>query len=268
MTTVATNSDTEQPARPFSCSIVSMTIAISDTRYTVDEIPAGECGTKAFRLTKRGGDRATYDVIRRHDDTVACDCPDYLYRHDGTVGLCKHGRALVELGLMPASCGTALKPAPSHAGAATGTDTITELATALGPVDALSEPANEPTADDLAEYATWRLEQDARDFLDHSATHGLAELVEHQSGFYDAWPTDAGKMIAEALGDLAAKIRYVGATTPAEWDARAETIEQEARQQWEDIGFEQGKAAALAECERKHGRTPTAGFGGHPAWED
>jgi hypothetical protein len=32
-------------------------------------------------------------------------------------------------------------------------------------------------------------------------------------------------MIAEALDTLAAKIRYVGATTPAEWDSCAETIE-------------------------------------------
>jgi hypothetical protein len=118
----------------------------------------------------------------------------------------------------------------------------------------------------LAEFATWRREQDAREHLDRSATLGLAELVEYQAAFYRAWPTDAGAMIAQALDALAAKIGYAGATTPAEWDARAETIEQEARAQWEDIGFEQGKAQALAECERKHRRIGGA-FEGHPAWE-
>jgi hypothetical protein len=127
---------------------------------------------------------------------------------------------------------------------------------------------DEPSADDLAVLHEWSAEQTARDYLDHSATLGLAELVEHQAAFYRAWPTDAGKLIAEALDDLANKIRYVGATTPAEWDARAETIEQEARQQWQEAGYQEGLAIGREECRRKHGQPPSAGFGGHPSWEE
>jgi hypothetical protein len=96
----------------------------------------------------------------------------------------------------------------------------------------------------------------------------LAELVEHQAAFYRSWPTNAGRLLAEALEALASQVRYLNATTPAEFEARAGTIEQEARQQWEDVGYEQGKAAALAECERRHGGRARNVFEGGPGFED
>jgi hypothetical protein len=126
----------------------------------------------------------------------------------------------------------------------------------------------EPTADDLAELNEWAAETTAREHLDRSATLGLAELVDHQVTFFRSWSTAAGEMIARHLEALALKIRLCDASTPEDYADRAEVLDAEARQQWEDIGFEQGKAAARAERERKHGRPPTASFGGHPAWED
>jgi hypothetical protein len=56
----------------------------------------------------------------------------------------------------------------------------------------------------VAEFATWRLEQDAREHLDRSAQLGLAELVDAQVAFFRGWPTDAGAMIALATVPRAA----------------------------------------------------------------
>jgi hypothetical protein len=144
------------------------------------------------------------------------------------------------------------------------------LAGALATSEHPDEPpvADEPTADDLAELTEWAAEQDARDFLDRSATLGLAELVEHQAAFYRAWPTEAGAMIAEALDDLAAKLQATDARTPDEYRARIGILEDEAREQHESVGYQAGLDAGREECRRKHGRTPSASFGGHPVWED
>jgi hypothetical protein len=64
------------------------------------------------------GDGAVYDLARRHDGRVTCDCPHYTARIEGlSEDLCKHGRALVELKLLPAPRPTLaadrqIKPAP------------------------------------------------------------------------------------------------------------------------------------------------------------
>ena len=56
--------------------------------------------------------------------------------------------------------------------------------------------------------------------------------------------------------------------TPDECRARIGVLEDEAREQLETVGYENGLATGRAECRRKHGRTPSAGFGGLPAQED
>jgi hypothetical protein len=161
--------------------------------------------------------------------------------------------------LLP-NAGTSLEPAPDLACAVTTADTTPEPEPSLEPL----ESPGEPDAADLAELHDWAAEQTARDFLDHSATFGLAELVEYQATFYRSWPTEAGAMIARTLDALALKIRLTDAGTPEEFDASAEILDAEARQQWEDIGFEQGKAAALAECARKHGGRLRSVHEGYP----
>src|SRR4051812_28635403 len=104
MATMTRERRSVKSSRAFTCSFVSVTISINDVRYDADEIPAGECGTRAWRLCKRSGDHAVHDVLRTHAGIVECSCPDYIARHQGNgYGICKHGRALVELGLMPAT---------------------------------------------------------------------------------------------------------------------------------------------------------------------
>ena len=106
-----------RPARKIDCKFVcgsdSDVIEINSVHYEVDPIDPGERGTQAFRLTKQGGDPATYIVIRRNDGYIACNCPDYCFRQACTATLCKHGRALKELGLLATPTGNA--PC-SHAG--------------------------------------------------------------------------------------------------------------------------------------------------------
>lgn len=76
-------------------------LAIFGFTYTVRPIDPGECGTVAFELYKADTGHH-YHVIRDHFGIVACDCPDYLFRREGTGQPCKHGAALVAKGLVPA----------------------------------------------------------------------------------------------------------------------------------------------------------------------
>jgi hypothetical protein len=75
-------------------------------------------------------------------------------------------------------------------------------------------------------------------------------------------------MIARTLDGLALKIRLTDASTPEEFDAREGVLDDEAREQHESVGYQAGLDAGREECRRKHGRTPAASFGGHPAWEE
>jgi hypothetical protein len=75
-------------------------------------------------------------------------------------------------------------------------------------------------------------------------------------------------MIARALDGLAIKIWLTNASTPEEFDAREAVLDDEVREQHESIGYQAGLAAGREECRRKHGRTPSASFGGHAAWQD
>jgi hypothetical protein len=78
-------------------------LTIKGNAYTISPIEPVEEGTAAFRLDKLAGD-GVYDVVRNHDGLVVCDCPDYVCRHAGTASLCKHGRALIEAGMLAAPC--------------------------------------------------------------------------------------------------------------------------------------------------------------------
>jgi hypothetical protein len=89
-----------QPA-PVVVAPAPVVIPINGFTYEVREIPAGECGTVAYRMTKRETNNA-YDVIRNHFGEVTCDCPDYEFKRAGTGRMCKHGAKLVELGMIPA----------------------------------------------------------------------------------------------------------------------------------------------------------------------
>jgi hypothetical protein len=281
--------------KPFTCRFVSINVEINDTRYAVDPIEPGECGTKAFRLAKHSGDHAVYDVIRTHTGLVECDCPDYETRHRGNgYGMCKHGRALVELGLMaapiaPAPCCPASEPAPcvtcqastAAAGApeATSEPAIAEAIPAEAPIESNapaddqvelgaveSDPSTwpewtdadtwelspepsadedlyEPTAEDRAEAAELFGAMDAQRHLDRSDRLTLPELVDLQADFYRGWKNPVGEMLARHMEELAMRIRWVKAETPADYDARHEIVEQDARETHYKAGFEAGRAS-------------------------
>jgi hypothetical protein len=76
-------------------------VEIKGASYTVEAIEAGEFGTAAYRVVKLVNGEA-YDVIRTHAGAVECSCPDWVVRHSDKGTCCKHGRALMELGLLDA----------------------------------------------------------------------------------------------------------------------------------------------------------------------
>src|SRR4051812_30142799 len=101
MTHEAPKVKASRKARPFACRLASAVIEINGTLYQAEPIDAGEDGTAAYRLAKEDGQ--VYDVIRRHDGRITCDCPHYTVRIEGlSADLCKHGKAAVELGLIAA----------------------------------------------------------------------------------------------------------------------------------------------------------------------
>jgi hypothetical protein len=79
----------------------SLAVTINGQAYQASPIEPGGFGTKAFRLAGEQGQ--VYDVIRTHFGLVECDCPHYEMRLKGNCcDCCKHGAALVALGLLEA----------------------------------------------------------------------------------------------------------------------------------------------------------------------
>jgi hypothetical protein len=50
------------------------------------------------RMVKVRGDGGTYTVTIGASGIVRCTCPDYVFRHDGSGGSCKHGKAMIQSG--------------------------------------------------------------------------------------------------------------------------------------------------------------------------
>jgi hypothetical protein len=103
-----------KPKAPaFACRLVSAVVEINGVQYAVEPIPPGEEGPAAIRLSKLSGQGEVYDLVRRYDGRITCDCPHYTARIEGlSEDLCKHGRALVELGLLPKPKPTMAAPKP------------------------------------------------------------------------------------------------------------------------------------------------------------
>jgi hypothetical protein len=93
---------TSQPRKEFQCRLISAQVEIQNRVYTVIPYDFDKLGS-GFQVVKSGLNDEVYNVIHTETGINTCDCMDYLRRHQGNgYGLCKHGRALVELGLMPA----------------------------------------------------------------------------------------------------------------------------------------------------------------------
>jgi hypothetical protein len=77
----------------------------------------------------------------------------------------------------------------------------------------------------------------------------LAELVDHEALAYRAWGMPEGEFLARQMERLAQLVRWTGATTPEDHEARMEVWDDDLRQQWEDRGY-----AAGLEQGRREGR--------------
>ena len=102
-----------------------------------------------------------------------------------------------------------------------------------------------PPPTDLADFATWTVETTARDHLDQSATLTLDALADHVASFFRTFGNGAGDLFARTMEELAQKIRFTGAETPADYEARIEILDAEVNEQREAIAYEEG---------RQHGR--------------
>jgi hypothetical protein len=112
MSTITQPGRSVQPkSRPLTASL---DLLIRDDVYSLTSISPGEDGSRAWRLEKRGDGDAVYDVIRTHSGLVECSCPSYIATHAGTSSTCKHGQALVIVGLLEAPAAVA-QPDPRDA---------------------------------------------------------------------------------------------------------------------------------------------------------
>jgi hypothetical protein len=78
----------------------------------------------------------------------------------------------------------------------------------------------------------------------------LAEVVDHEAMAYGAWGTPAGEFLARQMERLAQLIRWTGASTPEEHEARMEVWDEEVRQQWYDRGYHDGQEAGRQQAAR------------------
>jgi hypothetical protein len=78
----------------------------------------------------------------------------------------------------------------------------------------------------------------------------LAEVVDHEAMAYRAWGTPAGEFLARHMERLAQLVRWTGATTPEEHEARMEVWDEEVRDQWYDRGYHEGLEAGRREAAR------------------
>lgn len=249
MATLTPDAPTVNPARgPRAASLT-----IKGAAYDATPIDAGEDGTAAYRLVRRRGG-ACYDVIRTHAGLVECDCPDYEARRRGlTAEPCKHGRALVEAGLIEAPRPVAasqdrpeaprLRPrdefdppgSPAFLPVEPPTPADRQRASAFGirlpeppatpcptPAEAQSvEPcpecgeAHEPDPDtgDPAAWPAWTDEVGAQE---PDATMPLVAWLRLQVAFYHALGTKAADLVAEHLAVLVTEAEITQARTPTQ----------------------------------------------------
>jgi hypothetical protein len=71
----------------------------------------------------------------------------------------------------------------------------------------------------------------------------LAEAVDREAIAYREWGTPVGDLLARQLERLAQLIRWTGATTPEDYEARIEVWDDHLRRRWEDRGYAAGREA-------------------------
>lgn len=81
----------------------------------------------------------------------------------------------------------------------------------------------------------------------------LAEVVDHEARAYRAWGTPAGEFLARQMERLAQLVRWTGASTPEEHEARMEVWDDEVREQCFDRGYREGLEAGRQQAARMRG---------------
>lgn len=94
----------------------SCRIRINGTSYRLKPVPCHpSVGSRAYQLRKDAG--AVYTIVRTVHGTVECDCADYVLRREGATPFpCKHGQALIALGMLeapPLTRPSVTRPSPS-----------------------------------------------------------------------------------------------------------------------------------------------------------
>jgi hypothetical protein len=78
----------------------------------------------------------------------------------------------------------------------------------------------------------------------------LAEVVDHEAMAYRAWGTPAGDFLGRQMERLAQLIRWTGAASPEEHEARMELWDDDLREQWYDRGYHEGQEAGRRDAAR------------------
>lgn len=78
----------------------------------------------------------------------------------------------------------------------------------------------------------------------------LVETIDDEARSYWSWGTPTGDFLARQMERLAQLVRWTGATTPADHEARMEVWEEDIRAQQYDRGYADGLAAGPA-CGRE-----------------
>ena len=295
------------PARPRSPrrrrraeARVNLCLSIDFQQYDVRGIPCPtpEFGTgRAYHLEKHSSKGEGYDVIRNNFGLVECSCPSYVSTFEGTSDTCKHGKALVALGLIEAPRYTpratdwetgriapvAATAAPARAAICDCFGTLlSELDLAEGRCEECRERAVAVAAADLlaaipaAEVATCCDPAEADPCGGCSESPGFADALHEAIGpppieppteaspraadgdgrnaalvaliEAEAARTRTGEggvhdLMADALAELAAKVKWTKAGSIPDYLDRIQVIEHDRDKEMEARGYDLGIAA-------------------------
>jgi hypothetical protein len=177
------------------------TITIKAIPYTITPIPiAPELGTVAYQLAKveehigqpyPADERPTYVVHRDRSGRVVCECGDWIWRcqDQGIGATCKHGRSLIEAGLIAAP-GRVIH---CHHHGAGLTSRVPENA-----------PRNAEEAEGWREYAVWSASLPAvsdGSATQHAAAGAASEATVDDEPSADAAPLPADEPPAESFAE-------------------------------------------------------------------
>jgi hypothetical protein len=96
--------------------------------------------------------------------------------------------------------------------------------------------------------ATTRTEGSTSSVPSNGQPTSLVEIVEHEALGYRAWRTPEGDFLARQIERLAQLIRWTGASTPEEHEARLEIWDAEITEHHFARGYSQGWESALRQC--------------------